>query len=218
MKQVAFNLILLVFWLFYAIAGAPDARASIPQNPSISAFCNAPSGFRWYDPKTSRWLSRDPIGEEGGINLYGYCYSDPINNTDPFGLDIILENTPSVGGWHRRVAVDSSMGHYGQSFGMANRNAAMIGSFAGFSAADPSQGGAGSGVVYPDVTDPATKIAARFKTTPAEDLWALQYLQQELGNTGPYNWLTKSCRTYAKKKYKEIIREIKKQRKKAAAP
>ena len=101
---------------------------------------------------------------------------------------------------------------------MANRNAAMIGSFAGFSAADPSQGGAGSGVVYPDVTDPATKIAARFKTTPAEDLWALQYLQQELGNTGPYNWLTKSCRTYAKKKYKEIIREIKKQRKKAAAP
>lgn len=31
-------------------------------------------------------MSRDPIGENGGINLYGYVDQDPVNQTDPFGL------------------------------------------------------------------------------------------------------------------------------------
>ncbi len=43
--------------------------------------------YRQYDPQTGRWLSRDPIAEDGGINLYGYVYNDPINGWDPFGLD-----------------------------------------------------------------------------------------------------------------------------------
>lgn len=33
-----------------------------------------------------RWLNRDPIGEEGGLNLYGYVLNDPINLIDPLGL------------------------------------------------------------------------------------------------------------------------------------
>jgi len=32
------------------------------------------------------WLSRDPLGEYTGINIYGYVFSDPVNFTDPFGL------------------------------------------------------------------------------------------------------------------------------------
>jgi RHS repeat-associated protein len=35
---------------------------------------------RVYDPDTGRWLSRDPIGETGGQNLYEYADNDPINN------------------------------------------------------------------------------------------------------------------------------------------
>ena len=41
--------------------------------------------YRVYDPKTGRWLSRDPIGEMGDINLYGYVGGNPVNFIDPTG-------------------------------------------------------------------------------------------------------------------------------------
>jgi RHS repeat-associated protein len=41
---------------------------------------------RFYDPNLGRWLSRDPIGEQGGINLYGYVANSPTVLTDPTGL------------------------------------------------------------------------------------------------------------------------------------
>ena len=42
--------------------------------------------LRWYDPATGRWLSKDPIGISGGLNLYAFCGNDPVNLMDPFGL------------------------------------------------------------------------------------------------------------------------------------
>jgi RHS repeat-associated protein len=44
-------------------------------------------GYRWYDPVTGRWPSRDPIEEEGGINLYGFVGNNGINRIDLLGLD-----------------------------------------------------------------------------------------------------------------------------------
>jgi RHS repeat-associated protein len=43
-------------------------------------------GFRFYDPNLQRWLNRDPIGEEGGINLYVCFSNNPLSNYDPTGL------------------------------------------------------------------------------------------------------------------------------------
>jgi RHS repeat-associated protein len=41
---------------------------------------------RVYDPDLGRWLSRDPIGENGGMNLYRYANNNPVNFVDLDGL------------------------------------------------------------------------------------------------------------------------------------
>ncbi len=42
-------------------------------------------GYRYYDPATGRWPSRDPIGERGGLNLYGFVGNDGVNEWDLLG-------------------------------------------------------------------------------------------------------------------------------------
>jgi len=42
-------------------------------------------GFRYYDPVTGRWPNRDPIGEGGGLNLYGMVNNNPVNHWDLLG-------------------------------------------------------------------------------------------------------------------------------------
>ena len=42
---------------------------------------------RFYDPATGRYLSPDPIGLDGGMNLYAYADQNPINYVDPDGLN-----------------------------------------------------------------------------------------------------------------------------------
>jgi len=43
-------------------------------------------GERFYEPNLQRWLNRDPLGEEGGLNLYGFVGNDAVNAIDPLGL------------------------------------------------------------------------------------------------------------------------------------
>lgn len=42
-------------------------------------------GYRSYDPVAGKWASRDPIEEEGGVNLYTLGPNDPINGVDSDG-------------------------------------------------------------------------------------------------------------------------------------
>jgi RHS repeat-associated protein len=44
-------------------------------------------GLRFYDVANARWLTRDPIGYDGGQNLYGYVAGNPVMGADPLGTD-----------------------------------------------------------------------------------------------------------------------------------
>lgn len=42
---------------------------------------------RWYDPEGGRFVSEDPAGLAGGMNLYAFAGNDPVNGRDPSGLE-----------------------------------------------------------------------------------------------------------------------------------
>ena len=54
---------------------------------------------RFYDPSTQRWMTRDPISYEGGINVYAYVGNNPVNRVDPYGLDWVDVGSNFFGGW-----------------------------------------------------------------------------------------------------------------------
>jgi hypothetical protein len=68
--------------------------------------------MRWYSPSTGCWFSRDPIGEKGGPNLYGFVANDPVGKVDKLGLVTgsftVEHSNPQFGdgrvGWSIRLA------------------------------------------------------------------------------------------------------------------
>jgi len=45
---------------------------------------------RYYDPQAGRFITRDPIGWAGGLNLYGYGGNNPTNTIDPLGTEFVV--------------------------------------------------------------------------------------------------------------------------------
>ncbi len=78
--------------------------------------------YRFYDPDLGRWLSRDPIGEAGGVNLYGYVSNNPANLIDPLGLDAF----PIGNGYNMFVVVPESHGFTSFEKLMAHLNGKWI--------------------------------------------------------------------------------------------
>ena len=81
----------------------PPSLFDIPSRPLADAFnirystkyYDAESdlyyyGYRYYAPSLHRWLTRDPIAEKGGLNLYGFCANCGVLKFDAEGKNIYL--------------------------------------------------------------------------------------------------------------------------------
>ena len=61
-------------------------------------------GYRYNQSSVGRWLSRDPVGEQGGINLYGFVRNRPVDSFDYLGKccacpdSITIENITTING------------------------------------------------------------------------------------------------------------------------
>jgi RHS repeat-associated protein len=80
----------------YTVFGQPQQPVADPVGfgGQVGYYTDAETGFvlctaRYYDPTLGRWLTRDPIGYDGGIDVYAYCDNNPEMSVDPDGLDLI---------------------------------------------------------------------------------------------------------------------------------
>ena len=80
--------------------------------------------MRWYDPETGRWLSKDPIGLSGGLNLYAFCEDNPICKCDPFGTIVF-----AIGGGGAARAGAAATGDAGVVLGFSFKNGFQFGSY-----------------------------------------------------------------------------------------
>ena len=76
---------------FLGITRASGALAFVNPFLGSTKFFDAETGlyyygFRYYDPSAGRWLSRDPIEENGGTSIYGYVGNSSPNYIDNVGL------------------------------------------------------------------------------------------------------------------------------------
>jgi RHS repeat-associated protein len=135
---------------FGALEGASAGGATNTETGFTGASTpNQTGGFtylrnRWYDPATGRFLTQDPIGLAGGINLYAYAGNDPVSYSDPDGLcpippsscfgrqgaDLAAGLTPGVSTIHDFATLVTGKNYAtGEKVGAIGRAVAAVGLF-----------------------------------------------------------------------------------------
>jgi RHS repeat-associated protein len=118
-------------------------------------YFHSPSGLnfsrtRAHDVVAAKWLSRDPIGEDGGLNLYSYVFNQPTLLNDPLGLAVgdwwDARSYASVGGELNPFNLNSSFAQ--TSLSIADAMGGMLNGLAGNGWEDLTHAGDGSNGYY----------------------------------------------------------------------
>lgn len=72
----------------YSLPVSDDVKPSTPET-ATSGTNRLVSGYRYYSTEMGRWVSRDPIGEYGGVNLFCFLNGMPIHDVDFLGMESI---------------------------------------------------------------------------------------------------------------------------------
>jgi RHS repeat-associated protein len=78
---------------FGNVLSATGAAAALAANPFgfSTKYRDAETGlsfygYRYYSPRLGRWMTRDPLQESGGVNVYAFVNNDPVNKVDQLKL------------------------------------------------------------------------------------------------------------------------------------
>ena len=125
-------------------------------------------GCRWYDAETGRWISKDPIGIQGGFNLYDFCSGEAIDRIDPNGTFVV-----AIGGGGSAGAGSAVTADPGLVFGLSFKNGFQWGAY---------QSGSVGFHVGMDASFGTVITVAPF----AEDITAISGLSESIG--GSVGW------------------------------
>ncbi len=123
-------------------------------------------GHRFYDPNAGRFLTRDPIDYNGGINLYGYCVNDPVYWDDPEGLHPGNRYPGKDGAGKQAIrdinptSIRDDREYTGEIYKFPN---------GGFSYTPPTKSGQAGGKIDPSRVPPGTTFCGNYHTHGGPD-------------------------------------------------
>jgi len=153
---------------------------------------------RYYDPEVGRFISKDPIGFLGGLNVFTYVENDPIDLIDPLGLDYWVEGA---------VEGEAGLGFH-QSICVGKRNGArMCISFGRM----PGQGDCYfkcKGHIYQDKSAPGDIYQNYYRVTSNEtDIKIRKHFASLLGTEGRWDVLLgQNCRSFSQDMFSYLLK------------
>jgi RHS repeat-associated protein len=164
----------------YGIAGAGvSGRFRYAGAPSLAGAGGLyHSRARAYSPATGRFMQGDPILYAGGMNLYAYVGNDPVNFTDPLGLD----RWTSAGGGCYQISVWVSTPIDGGVRGGYSPGPTICPGFGGPGPSNPTAGGGSDGSGGTSENGKSCGAAAAFLDSRAA---AAALAAQQLKNLAP---------------------------------